>query len=99
MFFQTAQMTFVVLQLFVRLCSIGCYWFCMASIQEQRTCVKFCVELCKTAVQTHRILCEAYGSEALSKMMTYKWHKHFKSRTSTDDDKRLCQPSTSKQIL
>jgi hypothetical protein len=58
----------------------------MASMQEQRTFVKFCVELCKTAMQTHTILCEAYGNEALSKMVTYKWHKHFK-RTSTDDDR------------
>jgi hypothetical protein len=47
----------------------------MASIKWQRTYVKFCVKLGKQLKATHKTLCEAYGKEALSKMMSCEWHK------------------------
>jgi hypothetical protein len=34
---------------------------------EQRTYVTFCAKLGKTAAENHRMLCEAYDNEALSK--------------------------------
>jgi hypothetical protein len=59
----------------------------MTSIKMQRICVKFCVKLGKQLKATHKTLCEAYGNEALSKMMFCEWHKNFQSgRTSTDDN-------------
>jgi hypothetical protein len=62
----------------------------MASLKKQRTCVKFVIKLGKIAVETHRLFCETYSNEALSKTITYKWHTFFKNRTlSTDTDKRL----------
>jgi hypothetical protein len=64
----------------------------MVSLKEQRTCVKFCTELDKTAVKTH-IMCQANRTEDLSKTMTHKWN--FQSRTEDDDDdddERLGKP-------
>lgn len=44
----------------------------------------------KTALETHRILCEAYSTEALSKKTTCKWHRCIQSgRTLADDDDGL----------
>jgi hypothetical protein len=44
----------------------------MESVKEERICVKFCVKVGKTAAEAHSMLCEAYGSDALSHTMTYK---------------------------
>jgi hypothetical protein len=44
----------------------------MLCIKEQRTSAKLCVKLGKAAAETHWMLCEAYGNEALNKMTTYK---------------------------
>jgi hypothetical protein len=59
----------------------------MESVKEQIFCVKFCVILGKTAAETHNMLCEAYGDDALIQTITYEWFKRFKSgRTSMDDE-------------
>jgi hypothetical protein len=58
-------------------------------------CVKFCFKLGKTAVETHRTLCQSYGDEVLSKTITYKWYKRFQSWKTSTDDERSGQPSTS----
>jgi hypothetical protein len=43
----------------------------------------------KTAAETHRMLHEAFGDNALSQSKTFLWYKHFKDgRTSVDDDER-----------
>jgi hypothetical protein len=36
----------------------------MAGVKEQKTCIKFCFKLNKTADETHRMLKEAFGKQA-----------------------------------
>jgi hypothetical protein len=50
----------------------------MDSVKEQRICVKFCFKIVKTAAETHNMLREAYGDDALSQI-TYEWFKRFKN--------------------
>jgi hypothetical protein len=65
--------------------------------KEQRICIKFCIEVGKTAAETHNMLREAYGDDALNQTTTYEWFKSFKNgRTSTDDDERSDRSSTSR---
>jgi hypothetical protein len=50
----------------------------------------------KTAAETHRMLKEAFGDNAMSQSKTFLWCKRFKDgRTSVDDDERSGRPSTS----
>jgi hypothetical protein len=59
----------------------------MDSVEEQRTCVKFCFIVGKTAAEIHSRFCEAYGDDALSQTTTSEWFKHFTGgRTFMDDD-------------
>lgn len=68
----------------------------MADFKEQRTCIKFCFKLKKTAAETHRMLVEAFGDNAMSQSKTFLWYKRFKDgRTCADDDERSGRPSTS----
>jgi histone-lysine N-methyltransferase SETMAR len=68
----------------------------MADFKEQRMCIKFCFKLKKTAAETHRMLKEAFGDNAMSQSKTFLWYKRFKDgRTSVDDDERSGRPSTS----
>jgi len=49
----------------------------------------------KTAAETHRMLQEAFGDNAMSRSKTFLWSKRFKDgRTSVDDDERSGRPST-----
>jgi hypothetical protein len=67
----------------------------MAGVKEQRTCIKFCFKLNKTAAETHRMLKEAFGKQALSQARTFEWFKCFKDgRESVEDDKHTGRPST-----
>ena len=67
----------------------------MADVKEQRICIKFCFKLNKTAAETHQMLKEAFGEQALSQPRTYEWFKHFKDgRESVEDHKHSCRPST-----
>ena len=64
-------------------------------VKEQRTCIKFCFQLNKTAAETHRMLKEAFGEQALSQARTFEWFKCFKDgRESVEDDKHSGRPST-----
>jgi len=38
----------------------------MADVKEQRICIKFCFKLNKTAAETHRMLKEVFGEQALN---------------------------------
>jgi len=68
----------------------------MTDFKEQRTCIKFCFNLKETAAETHRMLQEAFGDNAMSQRKTFLWYKRFKDgRTSVDDDERSGRPSTS----
>jgi hypothetical protein len=67
----------------------------MAGVKEQRTCFKFCFKLNKTAAETHRMLKEAFGGQALSQARTFEWFKQFKDgQGSVEDDKHSDRPST-----
>jgi hypothetical protein len=67
----------------------------MEDVKEQRTCIKFCFKLNKTAAETHRMLKEAFGDQALSQARTFEWFKHFKDgQESVEDDKYFGRSST-----
>jgi hypothetical protein len=69
----------------------------MAGVKEQRTCIKFCFKLNKTAAETHQMLKEACGEQSLSQARTFQWFKRFKDdRESVEDDKHSGRPSTYK---
>ena len=60
----------------------------ITDFKEQRSCIKFCFNLKKTAAETHRMLQEAFGDNAVSQSKTYFWYKCFKDgRMSVDDNK------------
>ena len=49
-----------------------------------------------TAAETHRMLQDTFGDNAMSQSKTFLWYKHFKDRwTSVDDDEHSGQLSTS----
>jgi len=50
----------------------------MADVKEQRIRIKFCFMLDKTAAETHRLLKEDFGEQALSPTRTFEWFKRFK---------------------
>jgi hypothetical protein len=60
----------------------------MTDVKKQRICIKFCFKLSKTASETHRILEEAFGDNALGQTQTYVRFKHFKSRWMLTDDEK-----------
>jgi hypothetical protein len=63
--------------------------FKMSDFHEQQICVKFCVKLGKSFMETFEILKAAFGHEALGRNQAYEWWKRFKDgRTVTDDDPR-----------
>ena len=67
----------------------------VADVKEQRICIKFCFKLNKTAAETHRMLKEAFGEQALSQARTFGWFKHFEDgRESVEDRKHSGRPST-----
>jgi len=60
----------------------------MAEVKEQRTCIKICFKLNKTAAETHRMLKEAFGQQALRHARTCESFKRFKGGyESVEDDK------------
>jgi len=70
----------------------------MSVFHEQRICVKFCVKIGKSVIETFEMLKIAFREEAMGMTQTYEWWKHFKEgRTLVDDDDpRSGRPSTSK---
>jgi hypothetical protein len=51
----------------------------MEPVKEQRISIKFCSKVGITAAESHNMLQEAYGNDALSQTMTYEWFKCFKN--------------------
>jgi hypothetical protein len=50
-------------------------------------------KLKKTDLETHRMLVEAFGDNAMSQSKNFLWYKRFKDgRTSVDDDERSGRP-------
>ena len=74
----------------------------MADVHEQRTCIKFCFKLGKTAIECYEMLKTAFGEQAMGRSQTFQWFSRFKAgRTSTDDDERsgrLVSSSTPEMI-
>jgi transposase len=63
----------------------------------ERVCIKFYVELGKSATETLEMLREAFGEHSLSRAVVFEWHSRFKAgRVSVEDDERSGRPSTSK---
>jgi hypothetical protein len=68
----------------------------MTDFKEQRICIKFGFSLKKTAAETHQMLQEAFGDNAMSQSKTFLWFRCFKDgRMSVVDDERSGRPSTS----
>jgi len=62
----------------------------MTDFKEQRINIKFCFNPGGgTAAETHRMLQEAFGDNAMSQSKTILWYERFKDgQTSVDDDER-----------
>jgi hypothetical protein len=64
---------------------------------EQRVCIKFCVKLGKSAIETLEMLREAFGEHSLSRTAVVEWHSRLKAgRVSVEDDEYSGRPSTIK---
>jgi hypothetical protein len=46
---------------------------------EQRTAIKFCFVLGKSASETYELLQKAHGSDSLSRSTTFQWFKRFRN--------------------
>ena len=69
----------------------------MVDKTEQRACIKFCVRLDKTAVETLDMIRKAFGDLSLGRSTVFEWHARFKAgRESIEDDERSGRPATSK---
>jgi hypothetical protein len=67
----------------------------MTDVKEQWVCTEFCFKVGKTAADTHKMLKEAFGDNALGLTLTYEWFNGFKNgRMSVDDDECSRRPST-----
>ena len=69
----------------------------MASSNEQRVCINFCVKLGKTATETVLMLEKAFGSASLSRGRVFEWHRRFREgQSSAEDNERSGRPSSSR---
>jgi len=53
---------------------------------EQRTNIKFCFKLGKTAAETVEIMRQVYGDDCLSRAQIFRWYARFKSGVETNED-------------
>jgi hypothetical protein len=51
----------------------------MGSVKEERICIIFSFRVGKIATETHRMLLEAHGDDALSQTTTLEWFSRFKT--------------------
>jgi hypothetical protein len=64
---------------------------------KQCVCIKFCMKLSKSIIETLKLLREAFREHSLSRTAVFEWHSRFKaSRVSVEDDQHSGRPSTSK---
>jgi len=67
----------------------------MTDNKEQRVCVKFCLLLGKSAVETVLILQEGFKEEALSRTQVYEWYSRLKGgEMACEDQPRSDRPSS-----
>src|SRR5215475_7733786 len=53
---------------------------------EQRTNIKFCFKLGKTAAETVEMMRQVYGDNCLSRAQIFRWYAQFKSGVETIED-------------
>ena len=53
---------------------------------EQRTNIKFCFKLGKTAAETVEMMRQVYGDNCLSRAQIFRWYARFKSGVETSED-------------
>jgi len=53
---------------------------------EQRTNIKFCFKLRKTAAETVEMMRQVYGDNCLSHAQIFRWYARFKSGVETTED-------------
>ena len=64
---------------------------------EQRTNLKFLVQLGKSPSEALKMLQEVYRQETMSRLHVFEWHKRFKEgREEVEDDARSGRPSSSR---
>jgi hypothetical protein len=64
---------------------------------EQHVCIKFCVQLGKSATETAELLRGAFGELFLSRTAVFEWHSRFKAcRVSVEGDERSGLPSSNR---
>jgi len=67
----------------------------MAEVDEQTVCIKLCVRLGKTGIETFEMLRQASGDSFMSRSRTFEWFGRFKNgKTLTANDDRSGRPST-----
>ena len=60
---------------------------------RERTCIKFCFKLGKTATECYEMLKTAFVEQAMGRSQTFQWFSRFKAgRTSIDDEERSGRP-------
>ena len=65
----------------------------MNRVEEQRVCIKFCLEKGKTCAETLQMLRTALGEDSLSEAVVYQWYRRFKGPDAFND-LRSGRPST-----
>jgi len=81
---------------FIKRCNVRSAIIEMADFHEQRTCIKFCFKLGKTATECYEMLKTTFGEQAVGRSQTFQWFSWFKAgRTSIDDDECSGQPASS----
>ena len=54
----------------------------MTDFKEQRICIKFCFNIKKNTAETHRVLQEAFGDNAISQSRTSFMEQMLQGRTN-----------------
>ena len=81
---------------FIKRCNVLSAIIEMADFHEQRTFIKFCFKLRKTATECYEMLNTAFGEQAMGRSQTFQWFSRIKTgRTSIDDDERSGRPVSS----
>ena len=79
------------------MCTCVVIAFKMTEGVGRQICIKFCVKLEHSSVETVRIIQKAFGDNAPSAVQIKVWHKCFKDgRESVENDPHSGRPATSR---
>ena len=59
---------------------------------DERFNIKFCFKLGKTATETHEMLVQVYGQDAVSRKCVYDWFARFRAGKESVDEARSGRP-------